>query len=322
MKQRFSNPHVQDDHRTLLDVFYWKMGKYREKVPSPVVPPDFVFPVPQKQVDEQKPKVRWINHSTFLLEIDGMRILTDPIWSERCSPFSFLGPKRRHAAPISIKELPPIDLVLISHDHYDHLDEKSVLALHRHFPQILWLVPTGVKRWFEKRGISHVVEKGWWEEIELAFPQLTIKATATPTQHFSGRKALQLNRTLWMGWVVQFFQKHELKKSLYFVGDTGYNPIDFKAVGDRFGKMDLSLIPIGCYIPRDFMSCVHIEPENAVRIHQEVKSQLSLGMHWKTFHLSDEPMNQPPYDLFLALQKAKIDPHTFLAVEPGHALNW
>lgn len=318
MKQRFTNPHAQDDHRTLREVILWKMGRYDEKNPTNPVPADFVFPIPKRVLEQGKPQAVWINHSSFLIEVDGLRILTDPIFSERCSPLAFLGPKRRHAPAISLKSLPQIDLVLISHDHYDHLDEKSVLALHAQSPQVLWLVPTGVKSWFEKRGISHVLELGWWDEIELAFPQLTLKAIGTPTQHFSGRKALHLNTTLWMGWVLQFNKT----KTLYFVGDTGYNSVDFQLIGKRFSKMDLSLIPIGCYMPRKFMSCVHIEPEDAVRIHKEVNSKLSLGMHWKTFHLSDEPMNRPPYDLFLALKKHNVDPQTFLAVEPGYAINW
>jgi N-acyl-phosphatidylethanolamine-hydrolysing phospholipase D len=135
-------------------------------------------------------------------------------------------------------------------------------------------------------------------------PNLRIKATAVPTQHFSGRHPRDINQTLWAGWVVEFFRKDKPFKRLYFVGDTGYNPIDFKNIGKKWDYMDLSLIPIGTYLPR------------------EVNSRLSLGMHWKTFHLSDEPLHQPPYDLLIALQKDGIDPSTFLAVEPGFYINW
>jgi N-acyl-phosphatidylethanolamine-hydrolysing phospholipase D len=153
---------------------------------------------------------------------------------------------------------------------------------------------------------------GWWEETELNFPRLKLKATGVPAQHFSGRSAVGINPTLWLGWVVEFTRSSGEQKRLYFVGDTGYNRYDFKAIGARWKTVDLSLIPIGSYSPRKFMKSVHVEPEDAVRIHVDVRSKLSVGIHWKTFNLSDEPMQQPPYDLFCALEKQKIDPRLSL----------
>jgi N-acyl-phosphatidylethanolamine-hydrolysing phospholipase D len=320
--QRYTNPHVKDTKRTLLDVIRWKMGYFGDRVPEHPAPQDFSFPLPEHTFDERAPSVTWINHSTFLIEIDGLHILTDPIWSQRCSPLPFLGPKRRHLPPVKLEELPKIDLVLISHDHYDHLDKKTVRALHRLNPNTLWLVPRGVKSWFERAKIYAVHECSWWDEVELAFGQIQLRATAVPAQHFSGRSASALNSTLWAGWVVEFTRASGAQKNLYFVGDTGYNPYDFKEIGQRWPSIDLSLIPIGCYLPRAFMAPVHVEPQDAVRIHCDVNSKLSLGMHWKTFHLSDEPMHQPPYDLLRALQAQKIDSATFLAIKPGYALNW
>lgn len=309
---RFVNPHVEELRRTLWDLLRWWTGAYKDPLPPPV-PASFVYPVPSAVFDPKAPSVNWINHSTFLIQIAGVNFLTDPIWSSRC--FRFIGPKRRHMPPVSLDKLPPIHYVLISHDHYDHLDLSTVRALKKLYPEICWLVPLGVKKWFAKEGITNVKELSWWEEVMLG----DFTFTAVPAQHFSGRRGSDLNQTLWAGWVVE--NKRE-KKRFYFVGDTGYNPVDFKRIGEKWKYMDLSLIPIGSYSPRKFMSPVHIEPRDAVRIHQEVGSLLSIAMHWKTFRLSDEPMNQPPYDLFLSLQSQGVEPTEFLALEPGHALNW
>ncbi len=317
---KFINPFIKKTRRTLIDMMLWKIGYYDDLKEYPKAPEDFSYPIPDKEVEEDKPRAVWINHSTFLIDINGVNILTDPIWSKRCSPCPFIGPKRRHRPPLELGDLPEIHIVLISHNHYDHLDKWTVLELHRRFNDILWLVPKGVKKWFFNLGITHVEELSWWEDIEI--PAFNLRATAVPTQHFSGRSLFDGNRTLWAGWVVEFFKDRKHHKRLYFVGDTGYNPYDFKRIGERFGHMDLSLIPIGTYVPRKFMSPVHIEPKNAVRIHSEVGSKLSLGMHWKTFNLSDEPFHQPPWDLFHCLQHDGIDPLTFLAVEPGHEINW
>ncbi|MFI5333764.1 MAG: MBL fold metallo-hydrolase [Chlamydiales bacterium] len=318
MTRRFFNPHAKATRRTIFDVLLWKLGHYADPAP-PTIPEDFVYPAPKNSYSSEDPSVIWINHSTALIEINGLRLLTDPIWSPRCSPFSCVGPKRKHPPGLAISELPKIDLVLISHDHYDHLDKSTIKALHAKFPDILWLVPMGVKEWFLKRGIAKVKELGWWEESSFTFPTLELKATGVPAQHFSGRSAVGINPTLWMGWVVEFTRANGEVKCLYFVGDTGYNPYDFKAIGARWKTIDLSLIPIGSYSPRKFMKSVHVDPEESVRIHNDVRSKLSLGIHWKTFDLSDEPMNQPPYDLFCALQHNTTQ---FLVLPPGQKTNW
>jgi N-acyl-phosphatidylethanolamine-hydrolysing phospholipase D len=311
--KRFSNPHATGIRRSLLDVLLWKLGYYDDPHPQQPPPQNFEDPLPKRASNDNQPTALWINHSTFLLRVDGMHILTDPIWSERCSPFSFLGPIRRHAPPFALSELPKIDIVLISHNHYDHLDKKTVLALFARNPEIIWVVPKGVKKWFAKKGITQVVELGWWEDA--LFPHF--KVTAVPAQHFSGRTFYDLNRTLWAGFVVE-----TPTRRFYFAGDTGYNEHDFKKVGEKWPKIDLSLIPIGSYVPRKFMAPVHIEPRDAVQIHKEVGSALSLAMHWKTFNLSDEPLHQPPYDLFLALQEKGLHPSSFLAPPPGYAIHW
>ncbi|MGL5263030.1 MAG: MBL fold metallo-hydrolase [Candidatus Rhabdochlamydia sp.] len=319
----FINPYEENIRRSLKDILFWKLGYHNdEKLENCAF---FNYPMYQRQASLSNPFAIWINHSTFLIEIDGLRILTDPIWSKRCSPLPFLGPKRRHLPGISFDQLPSIHLILISHDHYDHLDKPTVLALAKRFPQATWMVPQGVKPWFDYQEISPVYQSQWWQERMLSFPNVDskqVKITAVPTQHFSGRKHCSSNDTLWVGWVLEFYTKGQLLKKVYFVGDTGYNSVDFKKIGERFSPIDLSLIPIGSYCPRSFMKPVHVNPEEAVIIHEESGSKLSIGMHWKTFCLSDEPMNRPPYDLYMSLKKHQIALSSFLIVPPGYAVNF
>ncbi len=314
-KGRFINPHVGNIRRKPRDFLLWMCGYFRD-LPFEVVPEGFSFPIPEQEFDQDKPWVMWIGHSSFLINVAGKHMLTDPIWSYRCSPVRFCGPKRRHSPPLPVTQLPKIDYVFISHDHYDHLDRLTVLKLHERFPDILWIVPKGVKKWFKNFEIKNVVELFWWEEINL---ESTFKVTAVPAQHFSGRKTPDFNKTLWAGYVVEDLID---SKTFYFVGDTGYNQYDFKKIGETFSNIDLSLIPIGSYSPRKFMAPVHVEPLDAVNIHRDVSSTLSLAMHWKTFRLSEEPMDQPPFELFRAMRREKIDLSAFLALDPGHKINW
>ena len=319
---KFINPHLLDEKRTLLSVFLWKMGYFDDPREEKKCPPTFsqlssLFPLEKEEKGNSS--AIWINHSTFFLKINGLRFLTDPIWSRRCSPISFLGPIRRHDPPLSLEELGHVDHVLISHNHYDHLDRDTVLSLFRLYPNIQWWVPKGVKKWFSSLGIHRVNELHWWDCQEVL--QDLLRVTAVPAQHFSGRSFWDFNRTLWVGWVVESLQPSQ-EKRFYFAGDTGYNPIDFQNIGKKWPFMDLSLLPIGAYIPKKFMSPVHISPDEAVRIHEEVQSKKSLGIHWNTFHLSDEEELRPAYDLWLALQHKQISPQQFLAVPPGVEIFW
>lgn len=311
----FINPHIENIRRKPKDFLLWSMGFFRD-LPFEKIPEGFSYPLPDQSFHPEKPWVMWIGHSTFLITVGGKNILTDPIWSKRCSPVRFLGPKRRHPPPIPLELLPEIDFVLISHDHYDHLDKPTVERLHRKFPRITWIVPEGLKTWFKILRIKDVIELRWWQEISI---QSTVKITSVPAQHFSGRTAPSRNKTLWSGYVYEDLLQ---SKAFYFVGDTGYNSEDFVKIGETFSSIDLSLIPIGAYSPRKFMAGVHVEPKDAVKIHREVDSKLSIGMHWKTFRLSEEPIDQPPFDLFRAMKEEGLNPHTFLAPEPGYKINW
>ncbi len=323
-KNKYSNPYIKDIKRTFWHFLKWQLGHYGSRAPNTMPPADFEYPIPDKQLIKNEPRVVWINHSTFLIDIDGVKILTDPIWAKRCSPFNFIGPKRKHEPFLAIEDLPEIDVVLISHNHYDHLDKQSVKALHQKFPNIMWFIPIGVAKWFSKRGIHKVKELKWWEEMFFYIPEKKAKLwiSSVPAQHHSGRGIFDANRSLWMGFVVKAFREKMEPKSFYFVGDTAYNEHDFKKIGELFPQIDLCLCPIGTYQPDEFMLTVHSNPDQAVQIHIDTKAKLSIGMHWKTFHLSDEAPSAPPYDLYLAMQNRGLNPSHFLPLEPGIEINW
>ncbi|MBI3893775.1 MAG: MBL fold metallo-hydrolase [Candidatus Wallbacteria bacterium] len=244
--------------------------------------------------------VTWVGHSTLLVQMDGVNLLTDPIWSERCSPLAFAGPRRRNPPGLVLEELPRIDLVIVSHNHYDHLDLPTVRKLaERHDP--LFVVPLGVAAWFRRRKLHRVVELDWWQSTEHA--GLTVHAT--PAQHFSGRSPWDANKTLWVSFVVE-----GAAGRFFFGGDTGYGP-HFAEIGRRLGPMRLAAIPIGAYSPRWFMAPVHIDPEQAVQAHLDLCSRQSIGIHFGTFKLTDEPMEEPPVLLRECLDVRGIDRDLF-----------
>lgn len=310
---RFVNPHICDLKRGVKDFALWRSGYYNDKEQCPLPPENFFYPADPAPFDPERPGATWLGHSTYLIQIEGVSFLTDPLFSSHCSPVPISVLRRRHPPGLSISDLPEITFVLLSHNHYDHLDAKSIREIHRRFPDVIFIVPRGVKRWFKRRGIHNVFELDWGSSYQNS--KLTI--TATPAQHFSGRTLWDKNKTLWCGYIVE-----HCGKTFYFAGDTGYNPIQFKEIGKRWNSIDLSLIPIGTYVPKIFMQPVHISPHEAVEIHCDVGSRLSLGMHWKTFCLSDEPPERPPYDLYLAMRERELPFETFLPLEPGESINW
>lgn len=312
-KHKFTNPHIQNVRRSLWDAILWQAGFYDDLRATLVPPSDFVYPATPKPFQKNHPAAVWIGHSTYLVEVDGLTILTDPVWDDYCSPIPIKSLRRQSEPPIPLADLPPIDIVLLSHNHYDHLNAKTISILHRSHPQILWVVPERLSSWFRRRRIHNVVELPRWK----SHTHKNSKITAVPAQHFSGRTLWDQNKTHWNGYVVE-----TPTRRFYFVGDTGYNSKDFKAIGEHFGSFDLSLIPIGTYIPKEFMRTVHIGPHEAVQIHQDVRSRFSLGMHWNTFNLSDEPINRPPYDLFLAMEEKKLPLESFLPIDIGVHVNF
>lgn len=233
-----------------------------------------------------------IGHATVLIQLAGQNILTDPIFSERASPLSWSGPRRCRAPGIPLAELPPIDLILISHNHYDHLDRPSLDALReRHDAPII--APLGNRALLERDGHRVAAELDWWQSAG----QGPLSITATPARHFSSRSLFDRDRTLWAGYLIA---EPGSGRSVFFAGDTGFGP-HFAELAERLGAPDVALLPIGGYKPRWFMEPVHIDPPEAVRAHRALGAGASVAIHFGTFPLSDEGMEESVEDLRAAL---------------------
>lgn len=319
---RFNNPHIVNNKRGIRDVWNWFCGRFNDPKEKLKPPLSFALERACNEVSHNKPTATWVNHSSFALTAEGVVFLTDPIWSKRCSPVGFAGPKRRHNAPFAIEALENVHFVLVSHNHYDHLDKKTVLKLVQLYPHICFFVPRGLSRWFHHRGIDRVIELDWWQSHMVSFGSLKVNVTAVPAQHFSGRGLFDQNKTHWSGFVVEIRTATKGTRRFYYAGDTGYNAHDFKQIGSVFGKMDLSLIPIGAYTPRAFQNPMHVDPAEALRIHDEVGSELSLGCHWHTFKLSSEDTWLPAYELEKLKKKQGIRQGDFRVIYPGETINW
>ncbi len=254
----------------------------------------------------------WIGHVTVLVQMGGLNVLTDPVFSARASPLFFAGPRRYQPPAIGLRDLPAVDAVLISHNHYDHLDRASVQALHRRSQGATrFFVPLGLKSWFARLGIDHVTELDWWQSASWRGVDFHL----VPAQHWSTRLVFDRNKTLWGGWVAG---AQDLR--FYFAGDTGYDGAIFAEIGRRFAPIDLAALPIGAYEPRWFMEPQHIDPWQAVQILRDVGARRGLPVHWGTFQLADEPLHQPLEDLARALQAAGLDESVFRAVRLGETL--
>lgn len=255
---------------------------------APKVEPLRLPSVPPQRNLLQNPgeaQVTWVGHSTFLLQVGGVNILTDPVFFKRASPVSFAGPKRTTPPSLTIEDLPHIDFVLISHNHYDHLDKRSIKALQAKQSDSPpgYYVPLRQKAWFDSLGVSNVTELDWWDSIEVG----DITLHAVPVQHWSSRSPFDRNKVLWAGFLID----SPVLRTL-FVGDSGYSD-DFKEMAKRLGTVDLALVPIGAYAPRWFMKSAHMNPEEAAQVVRDVGARRAIGMHWGTFALTDEPMAEP-----------------------------
>jgi L-ascorbate metabolism protein UlaG (beta-lactamase superfamily) len=270
----------------------------------PVIRPDLDF----LRANRDEVSVTWIGHSTLFLQLGGLNILTDPHFSARAFMVQFAGPQRMGTLPVRLDELPRVDLVLISHNHYDHLDLDTVLALcAQPGGSPLFVAPLGVDLWLRAQGIERVERFDWWEEKRL----LGMDVHFVPAQHWSSRTPWDRNSTLWGGWVLK-----TADFSFYFAGDTGYSK-DFEDIGARFGGFDLAAIPVGGYLPRWFMKEQHVNPEEAVRIHLDVKARRSIGIHWGTFELTDEPLDEPIGELPAARRAHGVPAEDFVLFRHG-----
>ena len=309
----------------------------------------------------------WIGHATWLVQMNGLTIVTDPVWSERASAVQFAGPARAQPPGVALADIPKVDVVVVSHDHYDHLDYGSVQQLLERHADAQWFVPLGVRQWMLDAGAppQHVHEMDWWDAATLRTtdkgePRVELKQAygrnreeneaigsdevsgprelqlvCTPCQHNSGRYAQTTRNTLWASFCL-IGGVEDLK--FFFSGDTAYRgqPLDFvdtveardelpscpafKQIGERVGPFDLAALPVGAYEPRWFMSHIHTDPDDAVCIHRDVKSHHSVGMHWGTFKLTTEALDEPPARLRQALDDRNVPQEDFVCVEHGETI--
>lgn len=265
-------------------------------------------PPPPQRVSGTELQLTFINHSTTLIQVAGLNILTDPIWSDRCSASQWVGPKRFHAPPFPIEDLPPIDMILVSHNHYDHLDVASLVALaERDNPRVY----AGLGNADLLRGLGiDAVDLDWGQAVTHG----PVEIIGAETRHFSSRGLFDRNKTLWLGFVV----KSEAG-NVYFGGDTGYGP-HFAATGAEHGPFRLALLPIGAYGPRWFMGPIHQDPVEAVAAHNDLRAQTSVGIHFGTFRLTSEGQDDPIKEMAQARNEAGLPPDAFRALLPGEGL--
>lgn len=295
--ERFENIEPFKD-KSFFTVLKWRLFGEREHWDI-VEQQRFFKPVVQRS---EALKMTMIGHSTVLIQVDNINILTDPHYSDRASPVSWAGPKRVIKPAIKFDDLPPIDVVLVSHNHYDHLDLPTLKSLHMKFAPI-FIVGLGNKKLLHTQGIENVHELDWWESH--TFNGVPIHFT--PVQHWSARGLFDKRKTLWGGFYIQ------ANKKIFFAGDTGYGKI-FKMINEKYGVMDVGLLPIGAYKPRWFMKDAHINPDEAVQLFMDLQLQQALGIHFGTLNgLTDESIRDPEQALVEALDKYAVEQHRFIA---------
>ena len=302
-EERFSNSDGMKNEKSLSEVLKWSWSREEPKK-------EFIKTNENINLNSLKDREHyalWIGHSTFLINNGDLTILTDPIFSERASPLTFAGPKRLIKPVIKIKDLPKVDVITISHNHYDHLDVNSLRKIQKKFPNVKILVPKGDLKLLKNYNLNNGFEFLWWEEIIFD----NTKFIFTPAQHWSARGLRDRNKSLWGSW----FIKTE-EKNIFHAGDTGYSD-DFIEIRNRLGPVDFAMIPIGAYDPQWFMSYSHVNPEEALNIAKDLDAKKSIGMHWGTFILTDEPVLEPRERLNKISNQNNIN---FYTVTPGNII--
>lgn len=302
-QERFSNSDGMKNEKSLSEVLKWSWSREEPKK-------EFIKTNENINLNSLKDREHyalWIGHSTFLINNGDLTILTDPIFSERASPLTFAGPKRLIKPVIKIKDLPKVDVITISHNHYDHLDVNSLRKIQKKFPNVKILVPKGDLKLLRNYNLNNGFEFLWWEEIIFD----NTKFIFTPAQHWSARGLRDRNKSLWGSW----FIKTE-EKNIFHAGDTGYSE-DFIEIRNRLGAVDFAMIPIGAYDPQWFMSYSHVNPEEALKIAKDLDAKKSIGMHWGTFILTDEPVLEPRERLNKITNQTNIN---FYTVTPGNII--
>lgn len=282
--------------------FVLRMMRYsREKVPIPdghVIGQKQAAQTLHRLLESNTDCMTWLGQACFLIKIDGKTILTDPYLSSHASPTTFAGPKRIVEAGIHLNDLPVVDYLILSHNHYDHLDARTIRYL-RGKKEMTVIVPLNLGKYFRKRGFTKVVEMDWWEVFEVD----TLKIRALPSQHWSKRTPFDRNKSLWASYSFE-----GANNKIFFTGDTGYAPL-FKEIGEKFGPYDYTLVGIGAYEPQEIMKAHHTTPEEAIEIAKDVKAHIAVAMHWGTVRLTDEPLFEPPGRFLHAAVQAGYDTH-------------
>jgi L-ascorbate metabolism protein UlaG (beta-lactamase superfamily) len=275
---------------------YW--NKWTDS--QPCVPPPI-------RIYDGRLRVTFVNHATVLVQMDGLNILTDPTWSERASPVSWVGPRRHRAPGLRFEDLPPIDLVLISHNHYDHLDIQTLRRLHaEHRPR--FIVGLGNQALLNAKGVPGSIELDWWQDVEVG---QGLKVTSVPSKHFSGRGLSDGDATLWCGYVIE-----GPSGIIYFAADTALGS-HFREIKEMFGPIRLSLLPIGAYLPRWFMKPVHLSPDDAVEAHRILEARVSVAIHFGTFALGDDGEFEPVEKVREAMMRENLGDSHFWVLEFG-----
>jgi L-ascorbate metabolism protein UlaG (beta-lactamase superfamily) len=301
----YKNTNGKAIKKPLKDLLKWQLNKAETNIEIIDISDDWK----NFDLNEHDNYFIWIGHSTFLIKKRGITILSDPVFSERASPLKNFGPKRLIPPAIPIKSLPAIDIVTISHNHYDHLDMRSLKKIYDKNLDTIFLIPMGDKDIFDNANIGNTYEFIWWDAINIS----GLEFTFTPVQHWSARGIFDRNDSLWGGWFIK-----DEDYSIYHAGDTGYSN-DFKATRAKLGSPKYAFIPIGAYDPEWFMSESHVNPEEAVVIARDLNATYSYGMHWGTFTLTSEDTTEPKERLENIL--IKDNPINFKVISPGNLID-
>src|ERR1043166_7653612 len=317
----FRNPWPDSEPRGWGDLLRW--AAERRKLARVAAPPRGSFAsatpfVAYPRSAATECTATWIGHSTILLQMGGLNVLTDPVFSRRAFTVQWMGPRRVMGPALPIGALPPLDVVLVSHNHYDHLDKPAVRRLARAHRDAVWVVPLQLGAYVRGWGVKDIVELDWWQQTDVR----GLRVTSTPARHFSARRLGDRNRTLWCGYAIE-----TAAGRAYFAGDTAYHP-QFGEIAARCGAFDFVMMPIGAYDPRWFMHVMHADPEEAVQGYIDLTSSvagplpLMLAIHWGTFRLTDEPMDEPPRRATAAWRQRGLDESRLWVAAFGETRRW
>ena len=309
--ERFYSPGGAAD-KSLRELLRMAAGS-RKRVPWPKIYPRIAFDKPPARVEGRRLRVVFVGHSTFLVQTEGLNLLLDPVWAKRVGPFGRLGPRRVLPPAIHLPDLPPLDAILLSHNHYDHMDVEALsrLAQLRPCPVLTPLGNDVILQRADARIDARAFD--WGESVDIGAAKIHFE----PARHWSARRGNDRRRALWSSFVVQ-----SPNRKIYFAGDTGFGDGDiFRALRAKHGRVDLALLPIGAYAPRWFMRDQHVDPEEAVRIFSILEADRALACHWSTYRLTEEPWDDPPRRLAEALDWAGIARGKFVAGLPGTILD-